>query len=379
MHESRIAPLSSVEAGFASWLTVHAQRERAPAPLTLVEISDDDLQSVPWPWTPNEFSLFLNATLPFQPPVLAVEPVMAWKNADAQQLAILHNQVLRPPKMLLGAELGLPEDLSVVPPMQEVPVLRHVKGDLTTLPEFTLVARQPAEEIRLAQTLGFLNLPEAATGNPVRRVPLVFRYRGQVVPSFVLQAAMLWFSVTPDEVLVAPGESIQLGKALTIPIDARGAMAVDFAVPMTRFSRADLLLSAEQAVAKRKTIAPVLQIKHSVTLLARSDTAARSLRFADGRMGSPGELIASAIATILNRDFFQSAPFFVEVLIVADGLILACFCTRIRRRKATVICGVILCAYVLLALGVFAGTSIAMPLTLPVGLTGFVWIFRMRD
>ena len=156
-------------------------------------------------------------------------------------------------------------------------------------------------------------------------------------------------------------------------------MAVDFAVPMTRFSRADLLLSAEQAVAKRKTIAPVLQIKHSVTLLARSDTAARSLRFADGRMGSPGELIASAIATILNRDFFQSAPFFVEVLIVADGLILACFCTRIRRRKATVICGVILCAYVLLALGVFAGTSIAMPLTLPVGLTGFVWIFRMLD
>ena len=381
MRESRVAPLDSVDAGFASWLGVKARRAPATAPLTLVQISDEDLRGTPWPWSPLDFSLFLSAALPFHPPVLAVEPVLAWKNTDPQQLSVLHNQLLRAPKVLLGSELGLPEDLSVVPPMQEVPVLRHVKGDITTLREFSLVSRQPAEDIRLAGTLGFENLLETdrSRNAVIRRVPLVFRYRGQVVPSFVLQAAMLWSGVTADEVVVRPGREIELGKVVRIPVDARGTMAVDFAVPITRFTMGDLLLSAEQAQAKQKTAAPVQQLQRSLALLARTDAGSRTLQFANERLGSQGELIASSIATIQTREFIRRVPWYVEFFILLDAIVLAWFCTRMRKFNAVIACVVVFCAYMLMALGFFTGTMIALPLVLPAGLVSFIAVFLLLD
>ena len=196
----------------AAWFVGGGSRQPEVAPLVLVEISEEDLGAHPWPWSPVDYSLFFGAALPFQPPVLAVEPVLAWKTADPQQMMLLHNQVLRAPKVLLGSELGFPEDPALVPPLQEVPVLRHVEGDSSAVREFPLVALQPSEDLRLASTLGFFEPSAAGDGKPVGRVPLVFRYRGQVVPSFVLQAAMLYFGVTPEVVEVAPGSHIALGE-----------------------------------------------------------------------------------------------------------------------------------------------------------------------
>lgn len=379
MRESRIAPLDAIDANFESWLGVHAPRQATPAPLTLVQISDEDLRETPWPWSPMDYSLFLNAALPFHPPVLAIEPVLAWKTVDAQQLSLLHNQLLRAPKVLLGSDLGLPDDLSVVPPMQEMPVLRHVMGSITELQEFSLVARQPADDIRLAGTLGFENLcgPSEPVPSVVRRIPLVFRYRGQAVPSFVLQAAMLWFGVTPDEVIVRPGTRIELGKTVSIPVDTAGRMTVDFSAPLVRFAMSDLLLSAEQAQAKQKSIAPVAGLKHSLALLARTDAGAQTLRFANNRLGSPGELFAAAIATIQNRQFIRRVPAYGEWFIIADAIVLAWFCSRMRIRSTLLVCLMLLCGYMLLALGIFSGTLVALPLVLPAGLIGFVAAMRV--
>ena len=268
MRESRLYPLDGVETAYANWLAINAPRQSEPAPLVLVQIADDDLRANPWPWSPVDYSLFLNAALPFQPPVLAVEPVLDWPKPDAQQVTLLHNQLLRAPKVLLSSEFGFPEDPALMPPLQEVPVLRHVEGNISGLREFPLITAQPGEALRLSATLGFVESAEDAK-EVVRRVPLVFRYGGQVVPSFVLQAAMLWFGVTPEEVVVVPGSYIALGKDLRVPVDAAGSMLVDFTVPMVRFSLADLILSAEQYQSGHQAIAPVsLLIRYPFYLVA---------------------------------------------------------------------------------------------------------------
>jgi len=380
MHESRTSPLNSVEAVFSNWLSANASRQPAVAPLALVQISDEDLAGTPWPWSPLEYSLFLNAVLPFQPPVLAIEPVLAWKTPDPQQITLLHNQTLRAPKVLLGSELGLPEDPSVVPPLQEVPVLRHVEGEIGigSLRDFPVVALQPCEELRLAATLGFVE-PQADNGRAVRRVPLVFRYRGQVVPSFVLQAAMLWFGVTPEEVVVVPGSHIALGNDIRLPVDAAGTMPVDFTVPVVRFSLADLILSAEQQQSGHKTIAPVARLKNSLTLLARTDKAARTIPLANGRSGSRGELLAAAIATIQNGNFTTRAGILVDLLILVEAVILGWFCRRHGKLKVAGLCMGIFSLYLLVSLGVFTAWQVALPLTLPVGLLAFIVSFRQLD
>ena len=379
MHESRTAPLNSVETAFSRWLSVNASRHPETAPLVLVQISDEDLAAHPWPWSPVDYSLFFSAALGFQPPVLAVEPVLGWKTPDPQQMTLLHNQVLRAPKVLLGSELGFPEDPALVPPLQEVPVLRHVEGEVGAVREFPLVALQPSEELRLAATPGFFEPPAALGGKPVGRVPLVFRYRGQVVPSFVLEAAMLWFGVTPEEVVVVPGSHIALGNEMRLPVDAAGTMPVDFTIPVVRFSMADLILSAEQHQGGHQAIAPVAQLKNAVTLLARTDTAARTIPLANGRNGSRGELAAAAIATIQQGSFPERAGLGVDGLILLEVLVLGWFCRRMGRLGGMALCAGVFGFYLLVALGVFTAWGVALPLLLPAGLLAFLLLFRQLE
>ena len=378
MHESRTAPFNRVEAAFSRWLSANALRQIEPAPLALVQISDEDLGAHPWPWTPVDYSLFINAALPFHPPVLAVEPVLAWNNPDPQQMELLHTQTLRVAKLLLGSELGFSEDPSILPPLQEVPVLRNIKEGISRLREFPLVALQPSEDLRLAGTIGFFE-PPTDDGKAVRRVPLVFRYRGQVVPSFVLQAAMLWFGVTPEEVTMVPGSHIALGKDIRLPVDAAGTMAIDFTIPVVRFSLADLILSAEQHQSGHQTIAPVARLKNTLTLLARTDAAARTITLGNGRSGSRGEVVAAAIATIQKESFSSRSGITVDLIIILEALVLAFFCNRLGKLGAAALCVGILGFYLLGALGVFAAWQIALPLLLPAGLLGFLVFFRQLE
>ena len=380
MHESRTAPFRGVEGAFQTWLGANAPRDLAPAPLALVQISDEELSAHPWPWTPVDGSLFFNAALTFEPRVVAVEPVLTGKEPDPSQVALLHNQLLRAPKALLGAEFGFPEDPALLPPIQEVPVLRHIVGNASRVPDFPVIAVQPADELRLAATLGFFEpAGESGSREPIRRVPLVFRYRGLVTPSFVLQAAMLWYGVTPEEVEVVPGSHIALGKALRIPVDAAGTMAVDFAIPLVRLPAADLILAAEQAQSGHATTTPVSSFKDGLALLARTDKEARTLPLANGRLGSRGELAAAAIATLQAGKFPTRAGVPVEAAIVVAAGLLGWFCNRRGKLGATMLCLGILSFYLLGALGIFAAWQVALPLLLPAGLILFLVLYRQLE
>ncbi|MDD5350859.1 MAG: CHASE2 domain-containing protein [Chthoniobacteraceae bacterium] len=382
MHESRTASLRRVEDAFQTWLTANAARHATPAPLALVQIADEDLAAHPWPWTPVDGSLFLNAALMFEPRVVAVEPVLAWKEADSSQAALFHNQLLRAPKALLGAEFGFPEDAALLPPLQEVPVLRHVTGDVSRVPDFSVIGAQPGEDLRAAASLGFFAPPDGSRPGALRRVPLVFRYRGLVTPSFVLQAAMLWYGVTPEEVEVVPGSHIALGKALRIPVDAAGTMVVDFGVPFTRFPVSDLILAAEQAqsgLAKAEALAPVGVLKDGLALLARTDKESRTLPLANKRRGSRGELAAAAIATLQAGAFPVRAGVPVEAAIIVAAGLLGWLCNRRSKLAAAALCTGALCIYLLGALGVFSACQVALPLLLPVGLLLFLLFYRQLE
>ncbi len=376
IHESRTAPFHRVDGAFLTWLAANAPRHLEPAPLALVQISDEDLAA--HPWTPVDASLFVNAALAFGPRVVAVEPVLAWKEGDSSQMALLHNQLLRAPKGLLGAEFGFPEDPALLPPLQEVPVLRHVQGNASRVPDFPVIAAQPADDLRMAATLGFFE-PAGGPRGPVRRVPLVFRYRGLVTPSFVLQAAMLWYGVTPEEVEVVPGSHIALGKALRIPVDSVGTMAVDFAIPLVRFSAADLILAAEQSQSGHAVAAPVGALKDGLALLARTDKEARTLPLANGRLGSRGELTAAAIATLQAGKFPLRAGLEVEASLVAAAGLLGWLCKRRGKLGSAALCLGAFGFYLLGALGIFAVWQVALPLLLPAGLLLFLILFRQLE
>lgn len=385
MRESREMPGARIEEVFINWLAANATRTSAPAPLTLVEINDSSLRSQhDWPWSPLDFALFLEAALQWQPAVIGIEPVLNWEDrppSPGEQLKqrqyekILHERILRAPKIVLGAQLGFPEDPDVIAPLQPVPVLRQIKGSVNAIPEFTVIDQQPREELRLAAALGFANAGILNDG-PVHRAPMVFRYRGQVVPSFSLQALMLWMKLTPDDVRVHVGSRIEMGEGISIPIDEAGTLLVDWKAPLPRVGFDDLLLAVEQLQARRNPVVAPTMVRDKLVLLARTDAGARTLDLPTGRKGSPGELLAAAVATVQNGTFIRRVGLWFDACLIAAAMALSWYVGGRRRRKALAFTAVAIVAYLLVGLAIFSTMLVAVPLVLPVGLAAVVALLR---
>lgn len=384
MRESRHLPLESYDNLWADFLAMNSRHGQAPAPVTLVEINDASLKNHPWPWNPLDFSLFVQAALPNQPDVVAIEDVLDWNRLALpdeqmrklpQYETILKGNLLRVPRNLLGARLGIPDDPQVAPQWQEVPLLHHVEGDPSLLPEFPVVEREPSETYRLTATIGFTNLP--VIQERFNSVPLVFKHRGQVVPSFTLQAVTLWAKLTPDDVKVKLGSHIALGPKLHIPIDTRGRMRVDFAARRRGFGFDDLLLATEQIQSQSPPVVDVSMMRGTVVLLSRTDAASRTIPFAARRDGSPGELFAAAIATIQSQSFIKPAPIWAELLVVA-GLMLTSYRVPVVKRWTALLIGFLaLAIYVMLALAVFSRWLVWLPGVMPLCVVAVFVLFRV--
>ena len=347
--------------------------------LTLVEITSDTLSKHPWPWGPDDFALFFHAVLPFQPSVLAVEPALNFERSAAPEKdpvfeKMLHDHVLRCPKLVLGGTLGFAPDAEAVPDIQPMPVLRKVRGDLTRVPEFTAVESWADEQLRLTTQPGWTNLPER--GGPRGWCPLVLRYRGQPVPAMVLQLAMHAEKITLDEVEVILGSHIALGKFRTVPIDESGRMLMNTGADFKRATYDDLLLSREQLDRKETPAVPPDLFSSRMVLLARTDSEARTIALPDGRKVSPGEYIGAALATVEIGAYPRRIGSWFDWSLVGFTAFLALW---IRKWKP-VLCAVITLLLLACIAGgawwIFRREQLLLPALLPAGLA--VWVLLLR-
>ena len=384
LRQAHVAPLAGVEENFINWLAANSNGDRTRAPLMLVEINDNCMADYPWPWTPLNYAAFLDGALQFHARVAAIEPVLSWDDkhllADQtlqqpQYEKLLHYRILQTPKLELGALLGFPEDPDVLPPMQPLPVIRNVQGAMDAVPEYTVIEAEPGEDIRLTAALGFANVP--TTEPTAQHAPLIFRYRGQVVPSFALEAMMLWYGVLPEDVEVRLGSAIRLGDKLTIPVNQAGAMLVDWKVPYDRAGFDDLELAVDQLEHQHAPVINPDKLKDRLLVLARTDEQARTMLLPSGRMGATGDLLAAALATAETNAFARPAGHLGSAAVLALGMVLGWVVTE--RRKLWVV-PVVLgfgAGYLLVCLAVFEATRVALPLTPMLGLTVFVGLFRL--
>ncbi len=385
LNQSRTEPLSAWDNAYADFLSMNSRRGAQPAPLTLVGINDAYLAKDPWPWSPLEFSVFFQGALPLKPDVVAIDQVLDWERAMilpedqnrklAQYAQALHSNLLRAPKMVLGSRLGMPDDPQVIPPLQDVPLLRNVRGSISEIPEFIAVEQQPSESYRLASTMGFTNLPPLH--HHFNSVPLLLRYRGQVTPTFTLQVVLLWAKLTPDDVTVEMGAYVDLGKKYRIPIDSRGRMRVDFGAPFTAFSFDELALASEQKQSGVKPIVPIDRITGGVVLLSRVDSEARTIPLAARRNGSPGELFAAAIATIQNQSFICPVPDWAQYTVIALFVLWSFPIPKMKKLKTVLYGLVALTVYGLVSMAIFGRWLLWLPGVVPVGMVAVCVLFRL--
>jgi hypothetical protein len=363
--------LQQSEEIFLRWLLKNADPHGSPAPLTVVEIGHEPLldqnadesssHADASPVLPLEFALFLQSVLQFRPTVVAFENVLKWRDSEKGNEQIFIDQAMRVPLLLLGAELTTTPDPDA--PGPEIPGFAQVTGKRGDLVEFSGIGRQPNEEIRLLGTPGFTNLPDDIADGI--HVPLLFRYRGEVIPSFALEAILLWLRVTPAEVTIDLDSHISLPHGRKIPIRSDGTLLISphAARNAHRLALSDLLVAAQQRDEKKN--AEIDSLRDQI-VLAR--TPANPL--------SPPDVFAATIATIQSNAYVHRVSWIFDCVVLL--LLVALVGTLRRISRVDLILGAIAftAAYCLAALGIVSRWLIWLPGILPLGA---VWLLVLAS
>lgn len=355
---------------FLQWLLEHSRPASATVPLTVVELGVDTvLDRAPSPdeplvprgvarsaaVSPLEFAIFLQAVMELHPEVIAFENILRWREREKDQEQVFLDQAMRVPKLLLASELTAAPDPDA--PSPAVPAFTQVKGKRGELVEFSGVSRQPNEDMQLISTRGFVNLPDEVSSE--LRMPLLFLYRGEVIPSFTLQAILLWLGVTPSEVKIDLDSAITLPDGRTIPINRDGSMLIHpgAAKSARHFTLNELLLASQQ---RDSGNADVPDLRHQI-VLAR--TPANPL--------SPPDVFAATIASIQASGHLRRVSIAFDILMLLAIIASAALMRKIESADL-ILCGIAFtAAYCLVALGVVSQWQVWLPGCLPIGA---VWL-----
>ena len=363
---------------FLHWLLKNSQLRNARVPLTIVEIgragggqtdnvdispTERFLRGTAGVNSPLESALFLQAALEFKPTVFAFEPILQWPERVREEEQIFIDQAMRVPKLLLAAELTATPDPDAAP--QEIARFPRVTGRRGDLVEFSAIGRQPSEDVRLISTLGFINLP-SEVANDIH-VPLLFQYRGEVIPSFVLQAILLWLRVTPEEVKIDIGKDVLLPQGRKIPIQSDGTLVINpnAAKMARRLSLNELMLAAQQHEQGKPT-AQFDDMRDQI-LLAR----------APADLFAPPDVFAAAIATIQTNSFVRRVSWIFDCIMILSITALSGAARKFSRIDLMLCAIAFSAAYCLIALGILNRWSIWLPGFLPLTTVWTVFLFSL--
>lgn len=375
----RAGPVGGIDRAFFDWLGANAQANRgwAGGVVTLVEIDDAVLESPGrWPLGALDYALFLQAVQRFDPAVIGIEPTVNWPRAQPGNEEILFQQALTAPKVLLGARLGSAEgarDAAALAPLE------RVSGDAGGLPQFPEVVEAPHARILPLAVCGVTNLAPPGAG-PVRDVPLLFRRRAEVLPSFTLQALRLWRQAAPGEMSVTLGRSIQIGQSPPIALDRAGRALLDVSAfrGLNRLALDDLLLlTSGQPAAGPELAAAAGRIKGGLVILGRTDRAARVYSLPGGQRVSAAEVMGWAAASLHGNPLLRRASLAWDAGLTLIAAVLSPVLLRVSQRRMTVIALGALAAYALVALCALGGASLWLPGGLPLGLALVIFAARL--
>jgi hypothetical protein len=360
---------------FLRWLLKNSDLHGPAASLTVVEIGHDNLmerepardgddkspRSGANVVSPMEFALFLQSALEFQPTVVAFENILKWRETEKDQAQVFIDQAMRVPRLLLAAELTTTPDPDA--PGPEIPGFTQVTGKRGDLVEFSGVGRQPGEEMRLIATVGFINLPEEISDGI--HVPLLFRYRGEVIPSFAFEAILLWLRVNPGEVSIDLDSHITLPNGRKIPIRSDGTLLIspNASRKARHIALSDLLVAAQARDTGKN---PEMESLRDQIVLAR--TPANPL--------SPPDVFAATIATIQSSAYVRRVSWIFDCVIL---LLAAAVVTKLRDiPRVDLVLGAIAftAAYSLVAIAVVSRWLIWLPGCLPLGA---VWLLVLAS
>ena len=294
---------------------------RAPAiPVVIVEMRRGDLPFESWPPAPLDYAPIFESLVRRQPRAVAVDSPLAWPEVAALDAATLAERIALLPRGVLSCTLQrgvipTPVEAAAPVPLEALP---NVRGDVSRVPEFSVVGQVPIEEVRGSKAIGFSRIEfgaePVAVGESSVRIPLVARRGKEVVPSLLLQALMAWKGRGAAEISIELGRRIVIADDLILPIDGGGWFAVfsRLTPELRRAAAGSLLLDMEQdgkllksQPAENEALAA---IHGALVVVGETGEGTPRVAVGAGRDWTETELLAQGLAAALTGHHIREVP-----------------------------------------------------------------------
>jgi adenylate cyclase len=227
---------------------------------------------------------------------------------------------------------------------------------------------------RAASGLGHVSATPDSDG-VFRRIPLVIRVQGRLIPHMTLAAVLHYLDVPPEDVTIVPGKHILLPDAhfpnsgetrdITIPIDERLNLRINFPTSWSAHSYADVLAAEDDPEAanfwQQELQGQICTIGYLVTGTGDIGPTPLETNF-------PLALIHAAILnTILTQNFLYEIGWGPTIgITLALVIALALIAPRVGPYHFTLVVVAALVGYVGVAIGLFNGFGVILKLLNPV-------------
>lgn len=294
-------------------------RQSLPTEVPLVEndLALVEINEIPaargWPWPRLDYAILLRSLLPYNPQGIVFEMLLHERDTQYSAFDARFAGTVRNMNEVVFAAAGLsakedqpvPNNLDSIPATNVDPYeMAQYHSLLWPLPAF-------AENSRV----GLNNLLPPSSQQP-RRIPLVFWYNGQIVPSLALQAAgsRLNISWALSEVVMGDAIYMRDGNGVlqrTVPIDQEGRLFMRYRpnFPASWTATFDNVpLYARVAETGGEPEQNLREVKDRLVFVGRTDTP--TFKAIPGLVHPTSNVQVQMLATrnILNADYIYEFP-----------------------------------------------------------------------
>jgi adenylate cyclase len=357
-HATRL--LEKGDVAFSLWAQSQPPQKTVETPSLALIAIDRIPTDRPWPWPRLDFAIALRALVPCFPQSVTFEALLhdrdqrqeAFDTTFAHLVERFDHVVFASAAFQAGSEMPPPQNLVSIP----------FQGSLDSLTAYHSLY-WPVETFASNSHVGISNFPFISQKKPTS-IPLIFRWRSQVVPSLALQAATIQLRADLSQSLVKLGHSIELRDARkkllrVIPIDSQGSMRLRHRpLHLLTIPFDDFLVYSDQRERGETPGFDLRQLRQRQIWIGRTDDAA----CVNSGGEAPVRIQMLAVQNILSSDFIQSLPFgLIALLFLTFAWGVSGVITLIRLRFSLPIALVITALYVEMSIILLQSHNLLIP------------------
>lgn len=181
----------------------------------------------------------------------------------------------------------------------------------------------PLKELRHSAWIGFTNMDEDSDG-VVRKAPLLYKHGEDYYPSYILMILCRYYGKTASDIIVEKGFVRIKGTDISIPVNQRGEMMINFRSLRFKGDPALQILKADRDISQgMESVVPLSDYEEKIVIYGVGMTGGYDIGLIPLSSNKSPLLLAhaNALNTILQKDYVHQVPHQALLALIFTALI----------------------------------------------------------